>query len=544
MKSILLIIILFIIPLFISAQVTQEWVQRYNGLGDGSNFARSMAADAAGNVYVTGTIGGGLTDNAYATVKYNSSGQEQWVQIYNGTGIGDDEAESIAVDADGNVYVTGYSVDNQNQNYYDYATIKYNSSGQVQWVQRYDGPSLEDRAKSIAVDAAGNVYVTGFSEGTGTYDDYATIKYNSSGLQLWVARYNGPLDVNLNAPSIVIDAFGNVYVSGGSNVWGTDYDYATIKYNSSGQELWVSRYNGQGNGLDIAFSLVVDATGNVYVTGLSVGNGTYFDYATIKYNSFGQEQWVARYNGPGNWIDRAESIAVDAAGNVYVTGGSCQFGISGTENYATIKYNSSGQVQWVSRYNGLGNEIDFGNSIAVDGAANVYVTGGSEYDYATIKYNSSGQEQWVQRYNGPVNQVDVAYSMVLDATGNVYVTGFSDGFSGGTFSSRDFATIKYSQQVGILQTATKIPDKYTLSQNYPNPFNPNTKIIFDIHKQGYVSLKIFDILGKEISILVNENLVPGSYEASFNGQGLTSGVYFYTLETAEFKDTKKMLMSK
>src|SRR4029077_7750140 len=113
--------------------------------------------------------------------------------------------------------------------------------------------------------------------------------------------------------------------------------------------------------------------------------------ATIKYNSDGQQQWVARYDGPVNYTDKATAIAVDASGNVYVTGASSSNAGAGGLDYATIKYNSAGQQQWVARYNGPGNYIDQARAIAVDGSGNVYVTGesyGPTYsEYATIKYN-------------------------------------------------------------------------------------------------------------------------------------------------------------
>ena len=118
---------------------------------------------------------------------------------------------------------------------------------------------------------------------------------------------------------------------------------------------WVADYNGPGNNIDEAHAIAVDGTGNVYVTGRSYGNGIGFDYATIKYNSAGQQQWLARYTGfQGDGDDEARAIAVDKSGNVYVTGRSA--GISAGLDYATIKYNSAGQQQWVARYNGPATE--------------------------------------------------------------------------------------------------------------------------------------------------------------------------------------------
>ncbi|MBL0340043.1 MAG: SBBP repeat-containing protein [Bacteroidetes bacterium] len=98
-----------------------------------------------------------------------------------------------------------------------------------------------------------------------------------------------------------MDSSGNVYVTGKSNGIGqlfpSDYDYATIKYDSTGVQHWVTRYIGPGNGDDVASSLALDSSRNVYVTGYSLGSGTGLDYATIKYDSTGVQQWIERYNG-------------------------------------------------------------------------------------------------------------------------------------------------------------------------------------------------------------------------------------------------------
>jgi hypothetical protein len=420
--------------------VTQAWVARYNGSANLADGGHAIAGDSSGNVYVTGGSNGLGTDLDYATIHYDSAGQQQWVARYNGPANGWDRAAAIARDSAGNVYVTGQSLGLGTD--YDYATVKYDSAGQQQWVARYNGPGNgEDDANAIAVDGSGNVYVTGQSTGLGTGFDYATIKYNSAGQEQWVAR----LPASVRARAIAVDSSGNVYVTGLG--FGLDTpDYTTVKYDSAGQEQWVAHYNGPGNDQDEAYAIAIDGSGNVYVTGDSrgVNQATLAsDYATIKYNSAGQQQWVARYNGPGDWVDQAGAIAVDSSGNVYVTGLSADTSLF--SDYATIKYNSSGQEQWVARYNGTGNSNDAALAIAVDGSGNAYVTGSSDgtrsSDYATVKYSPAGQEQWVARYNGPGRGYDDAEGIVVDGSGNVYVTGPSVGRRTGF----DYATIKYVQ---------------------------------------------------------------------------------------------------
>jgi uncharacterized delta-60 repeat protein len=522
-------------------QVQQDWVAIYNGPENNNDVATAIVVDNSGNVYVTGH-NNGVGD--YATIKYNSSGVQQWVAVYNGPANAQDEAYSIAVDALGTVYVTGWSTGSGTSS--DYATIKYNSSGVQQWVQRYNGPgNSSDAASSIALDGSGNVYVTGYSRagsGFGT-EDYATIKYNSSGVQQWVARYNGPGNFDDEATSITVDGSGNVYVTGYS--WGSLEDYATIKYNSSGVQQWVQRYDGPPHLSDHAHSIEVDVS-NVYVTGYSSGSGTDYDYATIKYNSSGVQQWVQRYNGPGNGLDEAFSFAVDGSGNVYVTGGSEGSGTG--PDYATIKYNSSGVQQWIAIYNGPGNDVDVAYSIAIDGSSNVYVTGyswasGTGDDYATIKYNSTGVQQWFQRYNRTEISWDEAHSIGVDALGNVYVTGFSQG----GVTGNDYATIKYSQPIGITPLSNQIPERFRLYQNYPNPFNPVIKIKFDIpavETHSNTSLRIYDILGREVTALVNEELKPGTYEVEWDAANSPSGMYFYRLTAGDFTQTNKMILMK
>jgi beta-propeller repeat-containing protein len=417
--------------------VYEAWVARYNGTGNGYDEAKAVAVDHSGNVYVAGTMWGSGTLNDGATIKYDSAGQQQWVAIYNDPNKPDDQLNAMTIDGFGNVYVTGRSGSNYSPS--DCITIKYNSAGQEEWVARYT-PANGAGGVSIAVDGSSNVYVAAYASTQYNTVFCATIKYNAAGEQQWVAEYHG--GANLDEPAaVVLDKAGNTYVTG-STYTCPSFDYLTLKYNASGQEQLVARYNGFDDEPDEAAAIAVDGSGNAYVTGISFG-GTRYDSTTIKYNSAGQQQWVARY-GQG-FESAGNAITVDSLGNAYVTGYTDDPNRNGFPNYVTIKYNSAGQQQWVASYNGPGGtSSNRATTIALDISGNVYVSGRSQrttfvysdYDYATVKYNADGQEQWVARYDGPGNSDDRPNAMAVDNAGNVYVTGISNN---------DYATVKYGQ---------------------------------------------------------------------------------------------------
>ncbi len=205
------------------------------------------------------------------------------------------------------------------------------------WARRYTGPSnAEDWVRAVAVCEPGIAYVTGSSYKSVTDPDYATIRYYPSGDTAWVRRYDGPAHRRDCGMDIAADCPSAIYVTGYSIGSGTGDDYLTIRYDTLGNEVWVNRYNGPGNGFDVAWAVEIDASSNVYVTGKSKGSGTDFDYATVKYLSNGDTAWVRRYNGPGNDYDWAFVMAVDGFDNVYVTRESP--GSLTGQDYATIKY--------------------------------------------------------------------------------------------------------------------------------------------------------------------------------------------------------------
>jgi WD40 repeat protein len=254
----------------------------------------SVAVSPSGaRVFVTGTSQGATSHYDSATVAYSAvTGAQLWARRYNGPGNGDDHAYWVAVSPDGTrVFVTGTS-EGVGHSAFGYATVAYNAATGAQlWAQRYNGPAYgSDYALSVAVSPGGTrVFVTGSSQGSGSGYDYATVAYNAAtGAQLWAQRYNGPANGSDYALSVAVSPGGTrVFVTGSSQGARSVFalDYATVAYSAAtGTRLWVQRYNGPGNSYDVATSLAVSPCGTgVFVTGISVGRATEFDYATVAY---------------------------------------------------------------------------------------------------------------------------------------------------------------------------------------------------------------------------------------------------------------------
>jgi len=312
----------------------------------------------------------------------------------------------------------------------------------TEWNKTFDGGSF-DYAKGITSDSAGNVYVAGSSSDGSDYG-FALIKYDSSGNVLWVGNYDS---INNDYVSgVAIDNSGNVYVTGYSPN-ASDYDFVTIKYDTSGNLLWTRIYDAGKD--EYARGITVDSSGNVYVTGDTFNGMVHdmdYDYLTLKYAPDGTLVWAQTFNAGSS--DHASGVATDGSGNVYVTG----YSQSGS-NYdiITVKYDSSGALVWTtpSVYNS--GKDDYALGITVDSSSNVYVTGesynGMNYDFVTIKYDSGGNQIWVRNFDAGYD--DTAFGLSTDASGNVYVTG--ESFNG---SNYDYLTLKYDQDGTLLWSWT------------------------------------------------------------------------------------------
>jgi hypothetical protein len=314
------------------------------------------------------------------------------------------------------IAIFGFATITMAQNVRAWGTY-YTGTGQV-W------PNGEDRGSSCITDAAGNVYMVGF---TSSNSDIATTGAHQT------VHAGGPI------------TFG----TGG-------YDAFLVKFNSSGVRQWATYYGGSEN--DKGISCALDASGNVYMIGsTSSASGiatagahetTVNDGFLVKFNSSGVRQWGTYIEGTSN------ACNTDASGNIYIVGltnstsgiataGAHQTVMSGSGDAFLVKFNSSGVKQWGTYFGGpytLASGMETGLSCATDALGNVYMTGhtpstsgiatagahqtiygGSSTDAFLVKFNSSGVIQWGTYYGG--EGVDIGYSCATDASGNVYMAG-------------------------------------------------------------------------------------------------------------------------
>jgi hypothetical protein len=539
------ITILFLVFGFsiLNAQVPfVSWAKSYNGPANLQDSSVAVCVNGNGQVFVTGWTYSAASLQDIVTLCYNpNTGDTVWVKRI----VSPLSDKPLAMTCDNNaVYVTGWTFNPSSGR--DVITIKYNAAtGDTTWIKRYNGTGNGgDYGIAIAVDAAGNVYSAGRTD-IGGSQKFSILKYDINGNvpSGWPVVYINGISTSFDeAHGVKVDGSGNVYVAGQSGPVGAS-DFMTLKINSAGSVQWVKKYNGTSNQEDNAVSLELDNTAaNIYVGGWGYRAASIQDFVVVKYSSNGDSLGIAFYTGPANQIDILTAMTIDASNNVYVTGYS--EGVSTSFDYATIKYNSNLAQQWVARTTDAG--FDIPDAICVGDTNSVYVTGssigsGTGYDYLTIKYRSDGSESWRRREFGSSNTNDYASSIAFFDVDHVYVTGSANFTPPG---STVFYTLRYSNLVGIEPISSVIPDNFVLSQNYPNPFNPNTTIKFDIPKESFIKVAVYNVMGQELEVLVNQQVKAGEYKVTWNASKYASGIYFYKLISSGFVETRKMMLIK
>jgi hypothetical protein len=573
-----------------------QWAKNVGGSSFNTAGGYGIGVDGSNNILIAGLFKGTATfdqgepdavvlasvgDNDIFVAKYDPTGDIQWAKRAGGTSF--DGGYGIAVDGSGNSLITGYftgtptfGLGEANQTTFataggnDIFIAKYNSSGELQWAKKAGGTDY-DHGRSITTDASGNGLITGQFKGSatfgagdinettlisfGNYDIYIA-KYNSSGVLQW-AKKAGGIDPD-EGQGIVADASGNSLVTGrfyNSSTFGVgeanettflDFDGANIfiaKYNTSGELQWAEKADGSGGGKDEGRGIAIDGLGNGLVTGKFYSDVEFFqgspDVTTLNITSYAYPDiFVAKYS-----IGDAPSVTyVDF--DIHPTswpnpininsGGTVPAAILGTESFdvtsidpASLLFEGVTPVGWA---------FEDVTSPSGGGECNDTEVGPDGFLDLTLKFYT----QELVTALGSVNNGD---ELILTIEGEL--------IGGGALEGDDCVVIKgkSSNQVVNSIPLTSTPVKLTLMRNYPNPFNPVTTIFFNLREDSYVSLTVYDMLGRVVKTLISGQKVAGDHSAVWDstnemGEKMSAGIYLYSITAGSDHKTQKMILLK
>lgn len=519
MKLIRLVLLFYFFVIRLQAQVHLEWVARYNGTANDWDAGGAITVDDSGYVYVTGAVVNIGTSGDFVTIKYAPSGNVTWIREFAGPGDNIEGGTDIILDKLQNVYVTGKF------------TIKYNIYGDAVWVRNWIDPYYA----AVRIILKDNIFYLG----GWTYGDFATVKYDTSGSLIWQTTYNGPgNDIGEQIKDMVLDSKDNVIVTGASQGIENYSDYATAKYSTDGDTLWVRRYSGISTLTDdYPFGITVDDSDNIYVTGWSDGLNDRPQCFTIKYSPDGDSLWSHRYPSVGTIGYTGYDIIYDR-GYIYVVARAHDF------NDTLLKYDLDGNLIWSSIFV-TNNFATNDPRLVIDKIGNIYMTSaggtGSGSDYIVVKYNTAGELLWEYRYRAISTSPSNVRAIYVDSSMNVYLTG--DATGAGT--NYDIVTLKLSQDstTGV-QDLNLFPSEFQLLPAYPNPFNSSTNIAFTLPNSADVDIKIYNLLGEEITTLISDHYTAGTHTVSWDAGDLPSGMYLCKLQAGNNRQIIKLLLMK
>ena len=532
---------------------THLWSQ---GFGHSSwNEGFDVAADGSGNIYTTGafrdTIVFGndtLTSAGNADVflaKFDPAGNHVWSARFGTYSL--DQGLGVTCDAWGNVILAGEFASTISLGGYTLTSVgesdiflaKFDGDGDHVWSRGFGGPTHWDEPRNIAVDNAGNVLLTGnfgvtidFGGGplTGINgQDIFIAKFDADGNHIWSYGYSHPS--GQWGGGIAADSQGNVLwtavyrdtidVGGGPLTHSGGLGSVLAKFDPLGNHVWSQSFNIIAIGAVRSHDVAVDGSNNVHVTGgfggfVDFGGGTLTaiieDTFVAKYDTNGDHVWSRNFT-PSTDDDRAEGIAVDASGNVFLAG-------------------------------------NFEGSVDLGGGP---LTSAGRRDGYIAMLDSNGQHVWSLRFGQETR--DWANRVVVDPWGNAIVIGLFEGtidLGGGPITAggiTDFFLAKYARELGTSTQPVPVPAEPVLHQNRPNPFNPETSISFDLARTQHVKLAIYDAQGTLVRVLVDEEKPAGQNFITWDGRdhrgvAVASGVYFYRLTSGEAQLTQKMTLLK
>lgn len=512
----------------------QTWLTVFDGGANGNDQANALSVDGEGNIYVSGVAS--RSDYAAAgTAKLDPNGQRIWLKNYDPYPGYEQQGRCIAVDGSSCSFVLAGSKDSTNT--WCFATVKYSPGGDEVWSARYsDSAHHSDFPYGLGLTSDGRCCVVGKSSRSSADSDFLTICYSGAGGTAWLRRYGDPSGRLDRALAIVTDQLGAAYVTGYATT-DSGMQVAVVKYDSSGVQEYLTLFNpnlehAAGN------AIAVDATGSVYVGGYQGPH--YTKFLTMKLNSSGDTLWTRVY-----FRGACVALAADDSSYVYCVGTDNQTG--NTPDIVTLKYDADGNLLWDARYDGFDQLDDWGYDVALGPDGSVYACGSSQSaengtECILIKYDFWGDTVWTARIPGHDRYGSVFNAVEVDNDGNIIVAGCicSDG------TGKDYIIAKYSPSgPGIEERG--IPKSFSGHAVTVVPSVVSRRCVFSVAQSGTASgFRVLDIGGRAVREL---ELPSGETSVAWNandesGRPVPNGVYFAVAETPTSCTAVKFLIQR
>lgn len=419
------------------------------------------------------------------------TGEVLWSLHYASPGAENESTYALALDAAGNAFITGRAwIDGRED---EFATFRIDGvTGEIDWDEVEGGEDhLDDRGLDIAVGPDGNPVSVGLLQNADGSADFMVVKYDAaSGGTVW-ADHAFPLVNDATGDGwVAVDAAGDVLAC--CKTWGgaTSYDLTLLKYAGDDGELLWSRIWSNGTAADDPADMMLDAAGDPVVVGVTAG-----DYLVARFDGIdGDLVWFSTYAGPQGWYDVATCVAEGDGGEILVSGFS-------------------------------------------DGS-------GTSWDVATLGLEpDAGELNWSVRYDGADSLTDEARDIHLTAQGDLLVSGYCYG----TATSMDLLLVSYAHRTDV--DAPPIQARGLVLRAAPNPFNPATILNFDLPAASYVDLAVYDPAGRRVATLLSGPVPAGMRRVRWDGRGddgtpAASGVYFARLQAGGIRSAIKVLLAK
>lgn len=441
-------------------------------------------------------------------------------------------------------YVMCGSATQPEEDYSDFYIAKTDSFGDIQWTKVYGRKYSDGLSKVLQTSDGGYIVIGNTNVNETTNVDVYIAKLDASGNVVWENTYGGQYDDK--ASSIVKTSDGYIIVGTTLSYNIGNSDIYVLKVDDSGNEIWHKNF-GDSQG-DNGSRIIQTKDGNYAIIGATAGFGAQgFDFYLMKIDGDGNELWHKLYGG-SDW-DEGNSIAELPNGDLVLAGFAVGFGPGGKDIFL-IKTDADGNEIWHKAFGGVYQDnaskvLVTSDGIVVGGNTTIQIKGQGiveNVDIIVIKTDMDGNKIWQSEFGG-TNDESLG-SMILNSDGNIVLAGSTDSYS--KSYSAYFLDINPGGQITSVDDNANqsTPESFKLFSNYPNPFNGQTQIIYQLPEQSSVDLAIYNITGQRVRTVIAGTQSAGQHRVGFNSEGLSSGVYFYRIETKFGIKIRKMVLLK